>query len=100
LVFWLLVLLLHVGFQVPLASPVESLEGLAENAGWLIALPAMTVVLGAGHPAIRRVLARVLRDAGLRDLPYVALFGESQAFTERAGLLPILSRRPPPLPAH
>lgn len=96
LVFWLLVLLLHVGFQGPLASPAADLQELTGGAGLLLALPAITVTLGCFFPAIRRLLARVFKGLGLCDLPYVAPLRDSQAYSGRAGFLPILCCRPPP----
>ena len=97
LVFWLLVLLLHVCFQIPLAAPMESFDGLKGSAGLLLALPAISIILGLVFPAIRRILARALRGVGLGDLPLIAPLGGNQTYIVRAGLLPTLSCRPPPV---
>ena len=96
LVFWLLVLLLHAGFWGPLADPSTSCEGWT-GTGLLLGLPAFTVVLGLLTPIFRRLIARALQGLGLRDLPYVAPTLERQSHAVRAGFLPSLSCRPPPV---
>ena len=95
-VLWLLVLVLHVSFWVPLADLSPTGDGWT-GAGLLLALPAISVVLGLISPSIRRLLASALEGRGLRDLPRVVSTIDRQAFVVRAGYLPSLACRPPPV---
>jgi len=94
-VIWLLVLLLHASFWVPLADLSSTSDGRI-GTGLLFALPAITIVLGFVFPSIRKLLARALEHADFGDLPVVAFVGDSQSFALRAGFLPALACRPPP----
>jgi hypothetical protein len=94
-VLWLLVLVLHVSFWVPLADASPTCDGWT-GAGLLLALPAFSVVLGLVSPSIRRLLARALDVVEHCDLPRVVFTIYSQAFAVRAGHLPSLACRPPP----
>ena len=96
LVFWLLVLLLHASFWGPLSEATDSCEGWSGQE-LLLALPAITIALGVVFPEVQRLLARALAGTESSDLPWIAFTHNSQSFALRAGCLPILSCRPPPI---
>lgn len=98
-VLWLLVLVLHVSFWGPLTEPSATCDGWI-GPGMLLALPAISIILGIISPAIRRLLAKAFESAVLRRPPDRSLFGDRQAYTIRAGFLPTLSCRPPPALSH
>lgn len=95
IVLWLLVLLLHVSFWGPLPAATSTFEDWA-GAGLLLALPAITIVLGLIFPSIWKLLARAHESVESRGLPDVAFVRDSQSYAIRAGFLPLLSCRPPP----
>lgn len=95
LVFWLLVLLLHVSFWGPLADPSSTGEGWS-GPGLLLALPALTIILGSTAVPLRRLLARLLGGPKPCDLISFGRQVESQSFAQRAGFLPSLACRAPP----
>lgn len=95
LVFWLLVLLLHVSFWGPLADPKSTREGWS-GSGLLLALPAFTIILYSMAFPLRRLLARLLRGPTPNELRSVGWRVPSQSFAQRAGFLPSLACRPPP----
>lgn len=99
LVFWLLVLLLHASFWGPSVESASTLSELSET-GLLLALPAISIVLGVFTPSIRRLLARMLRSPILPDLSGTGETSDSQSFELLAGLLPVVSSRPPPAFSH
>jgi len=99
LVLWLLVLLLHVSFWGPLTEPSSTCD-VWTGTGLLLALPAITIVLGVLLPSIWKFLARALEPAESRDLPEVGSARHSQTYATRIGVLPILSCRPPPVFSH
>lgn len=96
IVLWLLILLLHVSFWAPLPELSSACDDWT-GAGLLLALPAITIVLGIISPSIRKLLVRVLESAVFRDFPRVAFIGDRQSYVIRAGFLPTLSCRPPPV---
>jgi hypothetical protein len=98
-VLWLLVLLLLVSFWGPLPAATSTFEGWA-GSGLLLALPAISIVLGLISPSIWKLLARARALRASRDLPKVAFVRHSQSYATRAGVLPILSCRPPPVFSH
>lgn len=95
LVLWLLVLLLHVSFWGPLADPTISCEGWG-GPGLLLALPALTIILGGVSPSLRRILARLLSDPDSGGLRAVGWLPQGQTFAKTTGFLPALACRPPP----
>ena len=95
IVLWLLVLLLHVSFWGPLAENTST-DDVWSSGGWLLALPAISVVLGIIFPAIRRWLAIAVDSTRFCDLPNVAFAEDRQSYASRVGHLPVLSCRPPP----
>lgn len=95
LVFWLLVLLLHVSFWGPVTEATSTCEGWS-GPGLLLALPALTIILGAIFPQLRRFLAQLPGRPEPSLLPSIGRLACSQTFAERAGFLPALACRPPP----
>ena len=98
-VLWLLVLLLHVSFAGPLADPSSPCHGLT-GSEFLLALPAITVVLGLVFPPVRKLLARALKRAERFTLPADDFEVDTQSFVVRAGNLLVLACRPPPALSH
>jgi len=96
IVLWLLVLLLHVSFWGPLPAATSTCEGWA-GTGLLLALPAISIILGNISPSIRKLLARAYELSRSCDLSSIAFVGGSQSYALRAGVLPILACRPPPV---
>ena len=95
LVLWLLVLLLHASFWGPLADPGVTADGWT-GSGLLLALPALTIVLGRLASVIQRLLARLFGQSDLQSLTPIDWQAGRQSFTVRAGFLPSLACRPPP----
>jgi hypothetical protein len=95
-IFWLLVLLLHVSFWGPMADAAASSEDWS-GPGLLLALPALTIILGQLSPVLRRFLARLLGDRLPGHGSPVGRQLGSHSLAVRTGFLPVLACRPPPL---
>ena len=95
LVLWLLVLLLHASFWGPVADPTISCDGWG-GPGLLLALPALTIILGDVTRSLQRLLARLLSGSGSMGLTAVGWLPQGQSFAETAASVPALACRPPP----
>lgn len=95
LVLWLLVLLLHASFWGPLADPTMSCEEWG-GPGLLLALPALTIILGGESRSLRRLLVRLLSDAKSCGLTAIGWLPRRQSFAVTVESLPALACRPPP----
>jgi hypothetical protein len=95
-ILWLLVLLLHVSFWGPMTDTASTYEGWS-GPGLLLALPALTIILGKVSSVLRRILARLLGEMQSGYGTPVGTPLGSQSFAERTVFLPVLACRPPPL---
>lgn len=94
LVFWLLVLLLHVSFYGPLAEGVEASFDI-QRAGLMLALPA-TVVAVALAAVCLALLVGFLGVLAVQSPPTFSLLNAPSGPSLPAGWTPQLACRPPP----
>lgn len=95
LVVWFLVLLLHVCFWGPLSDPAVAAERPIPNL--LLVLPTAGALTAFVFFFLRKSLGRIRLESGRSDLPNAVPGRDSQSYSLRAGFLPSIACRPPPL---